>query len=81
MKGYKPFSRKYYTEEVVKSIARYFLAHSSYIGQKMHDGIEGIKHENDAWKYGGSEMMTFCDNDFEYRLIIHRKSAREKATK
>lgn len=80
MKGYKPFSRKYYTEDVVKHISKFFIRHSSYIGQYIHDCIEGIKHENDAWRYGGSGSVSFYDEEFEYTLYIHRKSKREKAT-
>lgn len=78
MQGYKKFSRKYYTEDVIKRFSKHITQHSSYIGATIHDKIEGRNHENDAWRYGGSGSMGFTDGEFNYTIIIQRKSRKEK---
>lgn len=79
MKKYRPFSRKYYSEDVIKLFAKYIINKSSYIGSSIHDIIEGRKHENDAWKYGGYGSMKFENDEFEFQICVHRKSRREKS--
>lgn len=78
MKGYKPFSRKYYAEEIVKSFSKFFIQHASYYGRIIHDTIEGKNHENEAWKFGGSARIICYDEDFEVTLYVKRKSKKEK---
>lgn len=77
MKKYKPFSRKYYTEDL-KDLARAIVRCASYYGARVHDSIEGRNHENEAWRFGGDGSMGFESEDFVYRVYIHRKSRKEK---
>jgi hypothetical protein len=77
MKKCKPFSRKYYAE-TLKSLARALIRSSSHCGRLLHDGIEGVNHENDAWKFGGSACVGFEDDQFEYQIYVKRKSRRER---
>lgn len=79
MKKYKAFSRKYYVEDVIKVFAKYLLNKSSYIGTSIHDSVEGRKHENGAWRCGGSTSMTFENDDFYFTICVRRKSKREKS--
>ena len=77
MKKCKPFSRKYYAE-TLKSLAKALTRCSSHCGAILHDRIEGIRHENEAWRYGGSACVGFEDDEFEYQIYVKRKSRRER---
>lgn len=77
MKKCKPFSRKYYIE-ILKSLAKAITRNSSHCGTILHDRIEGVNHEYDAWKFGGSACVGFEDDQFEYQIYIKRKSKRER---
>lgn len=77
MKGYKPYSRKYYTEQI-KSLARYMMKKSSFLGMNMHDKVEGKKADNEAWRFGGEGSFSAESEDFYYRVWIRRKGLNEK---
>lgn len=77
MKGYKPFSRKYYTEDL-KILAKSLIRYSSHLGRLVHDTIEGRNHDTEAYKFGGSCSFSLEDENFYYQVCIRRKSLREK---
>ena len=76
MKVHKLFSKKYYTEDL-KELSKALIRSSSYYGKIVHDSIEGINGENEAYKYGGCACVGFKSDLFEYSISIRRKSKRE----